>query len=98
MLNAKLLKISLLSAVGCLCASACSLPAPAARDGGIGIVKCDLTAGDAGAVDAGSSVIATGDVENVVSATVCPPPGSTNANPNAIDKYTQLKTTYIKIS
>ncbi len=52
---------------------------------------CALSA-DAGAVDAVSTVIATGDVENVVTAMACPPRGSTigNANnPNAIDKYSQ---------
>jgi beta-glucosidase len=88
MQNMKLLKSLLWTAVGCLSVSACSLPAPGAPDGG-GIQNqvCALSAGDAGAVDAVSTVV-TGDVENVVTAMACPPPGSTG-NPNAIDKYSQ---------
>jgi beta-glucosidase len=92
MQNMKLLKSLLWTAVGCLGVSACSLPAATAPDGGgFKPVSCALSS-DAGAVDAVSTVIATGDVENVVTAVACPPPGSTigNANnPNAIDKYSQ---------
>ena len=43
---------------------------------------------DAGAVDAVSTVIATGDVENVITP-VQPCAGSGTGNPNAIDKYSQ---------
>jgi beta-glucosidase len=90
MQSVKLFKILLLSAIGCLGASACSLPAPGVPDGGfkIGGVTCSISA-DAGAVDFGSSVVATGDVETVITPSVCPPPGSTNPKPNAIDKYSQ---------
>jgi beta-glucosidase len=85
MQSVKSFKFLLSSAVGCLCASACSLPAPAATDGGGNtIVTCALTASDGG-VDAVSTVLATGDVENVVTPQAC------GANPkgNAIDKYSQ---------
>ena len=91
MYNMKLLNSLLWTAVGCLSVSACSLPAPGVPDGG-GIITsqtCALTATDGGAVDAVSTVMATGDIENVVTAMACPPPGSTIANPNAIDKYSQ---------
>jgi beta-glucosidase len=86
MQNMNLLKSLLWTAVGCLSVSACSLPAPAVPDGGL-ITKpiaCAVAA-DAGAVDAVSTVIATGDVENVVVPEAC------GANPtgNAIDKYSQ---------
>jgi len=89
MQSVKSFKFLLWSAIGCLGASACSLPAPAVPDGGMQMMMggCSIAA-DAGAVDMGSTVI-TGDVETVVTATVCPPPGSTTANPNAIDKYSQ---------
>jgi beta-glucosidase len=88
MQSVKSFKILLLSAVGCLGAAACSLPAPAAPDGGFtgGIAKCSLSP-DAGAVDFGSSVVATGDVENVIPVMACA--GSGTGNPNAIDKYSQ---------
>src|SRR5579863_8439835 len=85
MQNMKLLKSLLWTAVGCLSVSACSLPAPGAPDGGgITMQTCALNASDA-AVDAGSTVIATGDVENVVT------PQNCMASPtgNAIDKYSQ---------
>ncbi len=89
--SVKSFKILLLSAVGCLGAAACSLPAPGVPDGGFMNVNtaCKLSA-DAGVVDFGSSVVATGDVENVIPVTTCPPPGSTNPNPNAIDKYSHF--------
>jgi beta-glucosidase len=91
MQNMKLLKSLLWTAVGCLSVSACSLPFPGAPDGGgmMGPHTCVVAAADAGAVDPVSTVMATGDVENVVTAMACPPPGSTTANPNAIDKYSQ---------
>jgi beta-glucosidase len=92
MRNVKLLKFLLLSAVSCLGASACSLPAPAAGDGGgIAMQTCALTAADAGAVDMGSTVIVTGDVENVVTpVAVCSGSNAPNpAKPSAIDKYSQ---------
>jgi beta-glucosidase len=91
MQNVKLLKLLLLSAVGCLCASACSLPAPAAGDGGsTTTVGCAFNAADAGAVDAVSTVIATGDVENVITPVACSASNAPNpAKPSAIDKYSQ---------
>ena len=86
MQNMNLLKSLLWTAVGCLSVSACSLPAPAVPDGGLVMkpITCAVAA-DAGAVDAVSTVIATGDVENVVMPEAC------GANPtgNAIDKYSQ---------
>ena len=86
MKNMKLLKSLLWTAVGCLSVSACSLPSPAVPDGGLSMppIACAVAA-DAGAVDAVSTVIATGDVENVVVPQAC------GANPtgNAIDKYSQ---------
>jgi beta-glucosidase len=87
MQNMKLLKSLLWTAVGCLCASACSLPFPPRPDGG-GIIMqgqtCTLGA-DAGAVDAVSTVI-TGDVETVLT----PNPNCTaTATGNAIDIYSQ---------
>ena len=86
MQNMKLLKSLLWTAVGCLSVSACSLPSPAVPDGGGGIMppQCANTA-DAGAVDAVSTVIATGDVENVITPQAC----GTNPSGNVIDKYTQ---------
>jgi len=87
MQNMKLLKSLLWTAVGCLGVSACSLPAATAPDGGgFTSVSCALSA-DAGAVDAESTVIATGDVENVITPVACA--GSGTGNPNAIDKYSQ---------
>ena len=88
MQNMKLLKSLLWTAVGCLSVSACSLPSPGVPDGGAKIpMGCALGA-DAGAVDAVSTVIATGDVENVITpVAVCA--GSGTGNPNAIDKYSQ---------
>ena len=87
MQNMKFLKSLLWTAVGCLSVSACSLPAPSAPDGGgFTQVSCSLSA-DAGAVDAASTVIATSDVENVVTPVACA--GSGTGNPNAIDKYSQ---------
>jgi beta-glucosidase len=88
MQNLKLLKPSLWLAVGCLAASACSLPAPQAMgDGSVSTQTCALIEADAGVPEAGSTVIATGDVENVVTPVACA--GSGTGNPNAIDKYTQ---------
>jgi beta-glucosidase len=88
MQNMKLLKSLLWTAVGCLSVSACSLPSPAALDGGGGVPKGCVLGADAGAVDGGSTVIATGDVENVITKVdVCA--GSGTGNPNAIDKYSQ---------
>jgi beta-glucosidase len=87
MQNVKLLKSLLWTAVGCLGASACSLPSPQGSDGGgIVPVTCAAGASDGGAVDIGSTVIATGDVENVI-----PQEPSCGASPtgNAIDKYSQ---------
>jgi beta-glucosidase len=83
MQNMKLLKSLLWTAVGCLSVSACSLPSPAVPDGGGMIMPPQCTnAADAGAV---STVIATGDVENVIM------PQSCGASPtgNVIDKYTK---------
>jgi beta-glucosidase len=86
MQNMKLLKSLLWTAVGCLCLSACSLPAPGAPDGGGTMpIACALTAGDAGAVDAVSTVMATGDIENVVTPMAC----QANPNGNTIDIYSQ---------
>jgi beta-glucosidase len=87
MQNMKLLKSLLWTAVGCLSVSACSLPSPSVPDGG-GFMppSCSLSA-DAGIVDAGSTVLATGDVENVIMPKACE--GSGTGNPNAIDKYSQ---------
>ena len=76
----------LLLAAGFLAAPACSLPALKATDGG-GILPqtCAQNATDAGAVDAVSTVIATGDVENVVTPQAC----VASPTGNAIDKYSQ---------
>jgi beta-glucosidase len=88
MQNMKLLKSLLWTAVGCLGVSACSLPAPLVPDGGGIMVVQQCAANDGGAVDAVSTVIATGDVENVITpVAVCM--GSGTGNPNAIDKYSQ---------
>ena len=84
MRNVTLLKSLHWSALGCLFASACSLPALKGGDASVVVQGCG--ADDAGAVDAGSTVIATGDVENVIVPQACVAVG---ANPNAIDKYTQ---------
>ena len=86
MQNMKLLKSLLWTAVGCLSVSACSLPAPAVPDGAT-TMQMQTCATDAGAVDAVSTVIATGDVENVITPVACA--GSATGNPNAIDKYSQ---------
>ena len=86
MQNMKLLKSLLWTAVGCLSVSACSLPSPAVPDGAISM-QMQSCATDAGAVDAVSTVIATGDVENVITPVACA--GSGTGNPNAIDKYSQ---------
>jgi beta-glucosidase len=88
MQNLRLLNPSLLLAVGFLAAPACSLPPPQglSGDGGSMNQTCVLTAADAG-VDAVSTVIATGDVENVIAPQACA--GSGTGNPNAIDKYSQ---------
>ena len=62
--------------------SACSLPSPSVPDGGTGIMtqQCANSA-DAGAVDAVSTVIATGDVENVITPQAC----GTNPSGNVIE-------------
>jgi len=83
--NMKLLKSLLWTAVGCLSVSACSLPAPTgSSDGGFTTQQCALST-DGGAVDAVSTVMATGDIENVVMPTACGP----TPTGNAIDKYSQ---------
>ena len=82
--NMKLLKSLLWTAVGCLSVSACSLPAPTgSSDGGFTTQQCALSTD--GGVDAVSTVMATGDIENVVMPTACGP----NPTGNAIDKYSQ---------
>jgi len=75
-----------------LIAPACTLPAPqglaAVGDGGMLMQAC--AAGDAGVADAGSSVIATDNVDNVITPQACTGnPTATPTNPNAIDKYSQ---------
>ncbi len=89
MQNMKLLKSLLWTAVGCLCASACSLPLPKGLtgDGGNLLTTVCTLSPDAG-VDVVSTVV-TGDVENVVPVANCVGPTDPSVNPNAIDKYTQ---------
>jgi beta-glucosidase len=75
-----------------LIAPACTLPAPtglvSTGDGGVVIGAC--AAGDAGVPDAGSTLIATDNIDNVVTPQACNSnPTATPANPNAIDKYSQ---------
>ena len=72
----------LLLAAGFLAAPACSLPPPPGTGSPIPQQTCAL---DAGAVDAVSTVIATGDVENVVTPQAC----VASPTGNAIDKYSQ---------
>ena len=97
MSKTKRLASLLLLSGGLLAAPACSLPGPATSTGtgGSSGMGCSV-ADDAGVVDTGSSVIATGDVENDVTPVACGAgSGATGAdggavtNPNAIDKYTQ---------
>jgi beta-glucosidase len=84
----KFLEPLLLLAAGLLAAPACSLPGPPHTGGnGGGSGQTCSVADDAGVPDAGSTVIATGDVENEVVPVACSGAGA--ANPNAIDKYTQ---------
>jgi beta-glucosidase len=84
----KFLGPSLWLAIGFLAAPACSLPAPQGTgDGSVSMQTCALVEADAGIADAGSTVIATGDIENVVTPVACA--GSGTGNPNAIDKYSQ---------
>ena len=87
MQNMKSFKPLLLLAAGLLAAPACSLPGPqgSGGDGSTGVQTC---ADDDGGVPdgGGSTVIATGDVENEITPVAC---AGTGANPNAIDKYTQ---------
>jgi beta-glucosidase len=75
----------LLLAAGFLAAPACSLPPPPGTGSAIPPQTCALSATDAGAVDAVSTVIATGDVENVVTPQAC----VASPTGNAIDKYSQ---------
>lgn len=86
MQNMKLLKSLLWTAIGCLGVSACSLPAPPVPDGGGIIMLGQSCNADAGAVDAVSTVIATGDVENVITPSAnC----TATATGNTIDIYSQ---------
>jgi beta-glucosidase len=88
MSNMKFLAPLLLLAAVAVAAPACSLPGPPKGSGGGGGSGQTCTvADDAGVPDAGSTVIATGDVENEVVPVACSGAGA--ANPNAIDKYTQ---------
>jgi beta-glucosidase len=86
--RSKLVQLALVTAIAGLSVSACSLPTPkgAATTDGSSAVACS-GAEDAGVPDAGSSVIATGDVENVVKPKACA--GNGSGNPNAIDIYSQ---------
>jgi beta-glucosidase len=71
-----------------LAAPACTLPPPKALSTGDGSAQMQAcSTQDAGLPDAGSSVVATGDVENVITPQACAAPSS--GNPNAIDKYSQ---------
>ena len=84
----KFLEPLLLLAAGLLAGPACSLPGPPHTGGtGGGSGQTCSVADDAGVPDAGSTVIATGDVENEVVPVACSGAGA--ANPTAIDKYTQ---------
>jgi beta-glucosidase len=86
----KLLQLILLAAAGAVAAPACTLPPPKGwgSDASLPGQTCTLPA-DAGAPNIDSSVIATGDVENVIPvAPSCPPTPSTS-NHIAIDPYTQ---------
>jgi len=78
----------LLLTVGLLAAPACSLPAPKglSGDGSAMTGACPIVASADGGVDGVSTVMATGDIENVVTPVSCAAVGT---NPNAIDKYSQ---------
>jgi beta-glucosidase len=85
--NLKLFKPTLLFAAAVLAASACSLPAPKglSGDGSVNLMGACPAVPDGG-VDGASSLIVTGDIENVVTPVACAAVGT---NPNAIDKYSQ---------
>jgi beta-glucosidase len=86
----KLFRLIPLLALGAVGAPACSLPRPLGfgSDAGAQGVACTLSA-DAGAPNIDSSVIATGDVENLIQVAATCPTAAPTGNHIAIDPYTQ---------
>ncbi|HTR19420.1 MAG TPA: glycoside hydrolase family 3 N-terminal domain-containing protein [Gemmatimonadales bacterium] len=87
----KLLRLIPLLALGAVAAPACSLPPPPGfgnPDAAVAGLTCTLSP-DAGAPNIDSSVIATGDVENVIPVTAACPTTATTNNHTVIDPYTQ---------